>query len=110
VEYLHALVYKTLNSLINNANENNASKQSRSRTNADPDIDAFEEYDLDLDFLPLGEDILPTDDTGEYINLDDESEITGTKVSGGNDTLDMTVTLRSKILGLAIGSGSSRQV
>ena len=111
VEYLHTLVYKTLNSLINNANEKNSSKQSRSRTNADPDIDAFEEYDLDLDFLPLGEDILPTDDTGEYINLDDESEIMGAKVSSGNDTLDMTLENAQRaspsIMNLSAGVGMS---
>lgn len=111
MEYLHALVYKTLNSLINDANEKNSSKQSRSRSNVDPDIDAFEEYDLDLDFLPLGEDILPTDDTGECINLDDDSEIMGTKVSDGNDTFDMTLENAQRaspsIMNLSAGVGMS---
>lgn len=91
VEYLHGLVYETLNALMNNGIDKNASKQTRGRSNADPDIDAFEEYDLDLEFLPLGEDVLPTDDTGECINLVEESEVDDTKHFGADETLDMTL-------------------
>lgn len=96
---------------MNNANEKNCSKQTRSRTNVDPDIDAFEEYDLDLEFLPLGEDVLPTDDTGECINLDDELEINDTKHFENDETLDMTLEnaqrASSSVMNLSAGVGVS---
>lgn len=71
VEYLHSLVYEALNSLMDNANEKNPARQ-RGRGHNDPDIDAFLAFDIDLEFLPLGEDVLPIDFTGEQINLDDD--------------------------------------
>jgi condensin-2 complex subunit H2 len=70
VEYLYALVYAALNDL---ASSSATAKQPKKKGN-DIDIDDFDAFDPDVQFLLL-DDILPTDKTegGDKINLHDSS-------------------------------------
>lgn len=70
VEYLYALVYAALNDL---ASSSATAKQPKKKGN-DTDIDDFDAFDPDVQFLLL-DDILPTDKTegGDKINLNDTS-------------------------------------
>jgi len=79
VEYLHSLVYATLEKLIAssaNHSANGKSRNSNSSTSSatkstsrnDQDVLQFQAYDPDCQFLLL-DDILPIDSTGAKINL-----------------------------------------
>lgn len=74
VEYLHSLVYNALNDLIASSGQK---QQSQSSSNLDRDIDEFNSFDPDNEFLLLDY-VLPTDNTteGNKINLvqDDEKD------------------------------------
>lgn len=74
VEYLYSLVYAALNELIANSksastskNDSTNKKQS-AKCNLDKDLEEFENFDSQMEFLLL-DDVLPTDEKGDKINL-----------------------------------------
>lgn len=70
VEYLHALVYAALHDLVSSSEQAKMQKKK----GIDVDIDAFDAFDPEVQFLLL-DDILPTDKTegGDKINLKEYS-------------------------------------
>mmetsp|Transcript_13340 Transcript_13340/g.19884 ORF Transcript_13340/g.19884 Transcript_13340/m.19884 type:complete len:876 (-) Transcript_13340:117-2744(-) len=75
VDYFHKLVYETLNSLNNNKAKD--LKRRKSTANIDPDIEEFEAFDVELNFLCFGEDDLPLDKDGKKIDIKDRDDNDG---------------------------------
>jgi len=68
VEYLYSLVYSALNELIASTANNNKNETGKKNKSVDKDLEEFEAFDPQLEFLLL-DDVLPTDETGDKINL-----------------------------------------
>ena len=66
VEYLYSLVYSALDDLASSST--NAPNKQKSKRHVDDDIQDFESFDPQLQFLLL-DDVLPTDESGDKINL-----------------------------------------
>ena len=72
VEYLHSLVFQTLQRLDSDKEKQNANANTsnKKRHAADLDIMEFEAFDPDWNFLVFQEDTLPIDDVGNIIDLE----------------------------------------
>ena len=90
VEYLHSLVYESLEALLKasdptdkKGSASGAGSSSRRQKSVDPDVEEFEAFDPDWNFLVFEEDTIPVDVDGHSIDLPSESYGTGTGTGTG---------------------------